>query len=107
VFSFWFRLPFRVRLGVVAVVILVVAVVLGCIAIGDPVHHPIRRYGGVIKFAPILFLAWLAWRDFVRIPLWVYIVSFPVLIVCMIKPLLFFFVIPIVFFVLYCKPVWR
>jgi hypothetical protein len=93
-----------VRLGVVSVGVLIIAVVVACIVIGDPVHYPVNRYGGILKIAPILFLMWLAWRDLMRIPFWVYIVSFPVLIVCLAKPVFFWYVIPLIFiFLLFRK----
>jgi hypothetical protein len=101
VFEFWFRLPFRIRLGVVAVVLLIVASVLGYVALSDPVHHPVNKYGAIIRIAPILFLVWLAWRDLVRIPFWVYVVSFPVFVLCLLRPWLFLYVIPIIFIVMF------
>ncbi|MDR2762416.1 MAG: hypothetical protein LBB88_07445 [Planctomycetaceae bacterium] len=70
---------------------------MACVAFSDPVHYPVNRYSAIIRIAPILFLLWLAWRDLTRIPFWVYIVSFPVLMICLIKPMLFLYVIPIIF----------
>ncbi|MDR1483640.1 MAG: hypothetical protein LBT09_02330 [Planctomycetaceae bacterium] len=100
-FEFWFRLPFRFRLGVAVVLLLVIAGVLGYVTISDPVHHPINKYSGILKIAPILFLFWLAWRDLVRIPFWVYIVSFPVLMLCLLRPWAFLYVVPIVFIAIF------
>jgi hypothetical protein len=103
VFNFWFRLPFRVRLGVVAVLFLIISIVMLCVAIGDPAHYPINKYGVIIRIAPIIFLVWIAWYDLIRIPFWVYMVSVPVLLVCLIRPMLFFYVIPLTFFFLFMR----
>ncbi|MDR0390391.1 MAG: hypothetical protein LBH59_00665 [Planctomycetaceae bacterium] len=100
-FDFWFRLSLRVRLGVVSVVLLVIAVSLGYFAISDPVHHPMTKYSTIIKIAPIIFLIWLAWRDFLRIPLWVYLVLFPVAMLCLWKPYTLLYVIPITLIILF------
>jgi hypothetical protein len=100
-FDFWFRLPLRIRLGLAALVFLIIALVLGYVVIRDPVHYPVNRYGGIIKIAPIIFLVWLAWRDLLRIPFWIYIVSFPVLILCLLRPWAFLYVIPIILIVLF------
>ncbi|MDR1923530.1 MAG: hypothetical protein LBQ66_04065 [Planctomycetaceae bacterium] len=96
-FNFWFKLPLRVRLGVMATVVLVAAIVVVFFVWRDPVHHPVRQYGFLIKIAPILFLLWLAWQDLAKIPLWVYLITPPILIICFLKPILFLIVIPVAF----------
>jgi hypothetical protein len=99
VIKFWFNLPFRVRLGVASILFLIIAAVLAFITFGDPVNYPINKYGTIIRIAPLLFLVWLSWRDLSRIPLWGYIVFLPLFFVCLIKPVLFFYMVPLFFIV--------
>ncbi len=100
----WFNLPARTRLGIVAVPLLVAAVVLFVLSILDPVHNDLRQGAGIIRFAPIVFLLWLAWADLQSIPRWVWFVAPPVLIFCCIKPAAWFVVIPVTLFALFLMP---
>ncbi|MDR3197728.1 MAG: hypothetical protein LBU34_07645 [Planctomycetaceae bacterium] len=100
--DFWFRLPFRKRLGIIATILLVVAVISAVLWTNDPVHH--RPITSIIRLAPILFLFWLAWSDLQKIPFWVWLVMPVVLILCAFKPALWFIVIPIALFALFVMP---
>ncbi len=101
---FWFNLPIRTRLGVAAIVLLAVAGVLFTLPIIDPPHHEFRHGAGLVRFAPILFLLWLAWADLQAVPRWVWFVAPPVLIFCCIKPAAWFVVIPVALFSLFVMP---
>lgn len=100
--NYWFRLPLRTRLGIIATILMIVAGVSVFLASRDPVHH--RPLYSVIKFAPILFLFWLAWVDLKNLPLWIYLVAPPVIIFCCIKPAAWFIVIPVALTVLFVLP---
>ncbi|MDR0870888.1 MAG: hypothetical protein LBN39_08865 [Planctomycetaceae bacterium] len=97
----WFNLPLRTRLGVISAVLLVFAAVLAAQAVNDPVHH---RLPSVIKWAALLFVFWLAWKDLEKVPWWVYLAAPPVLVLCLIKPGAWFVVIPALLFVLFVMP---
>ncbi|MDR1964465.1 MAG: hypothetical protein LBQ50_11850 [Planctomycetaceae bacterium] len=100
--DFWFRLPIRTRLGIIATVLLVVAVISFALWTSDPRHH--QPISAVIKFAPILFLFWLAWADLQQIPFWVWLVMPVVLILCALKPALWLLIIPVALFSLFIMP---
>jgi len=51
---------------------------------------------GVLPFAVILFLIWLAWKDLEKIPWWNWLLMGGILIVCMVKPGAWFVGIPII-----------
>lgn len=98
----WFRLPIRTKLGIISSALLVLAGLAIWVAIRDPFHNiPIR---GIVKLAPILFLLWLAWKDLQNIPLWVWFVIPPVMILCALKPFLWFVVIPLGIVALFVMP---
>lgn len=100
--NFWFRLPLRTRLGIIAAVLLGIAVMSIYWATRDPLHH--KPLYSVIKFAPILFLFWLAWKDLQNIPLWVYLIALPLTIFCALKPAALFFVVPAALMILFLLP---
>lgn len=94
----WFSLPARTRLGIVAVPLLAAAVVLFALPILDPIHNELRQGAGIIRFAPILFLLWLAWPDLQRVPRWAWMIAPPVLIFCCLRPAAWLIVIPVALF---------
>ena len=100
--DFWYRLPLRTRLGFVAAFLLIVAGISLALWSQDSVHH--KPLGAVIKLAPIIFLLWLAWKDLQRIPLWAYLAAPPILILCALKPMLWFVVIPVALVALFVMP---
>lgn len=100
--NFWFRLPLRTRLGIVAAILLAVAAVSVYRATHDPLHH--KPLYSLIKFAPVLFLLWLAWSDLQNIPFWAYIAALPVIIICALKPAALFIVVPLALIVLFIMP---
>ncbi len=101
---FWFNLPVRTRLGVIAVVLLAAGGVLFALPIFDPMHHEFRHGSGIVRFAPIVFLLWLAWADLQNIPRRVWFIAPPVLIFCCIKPAAWLVVIPMTLFSLFVMP---
>ena len=68
----------------------------------DPLHN--KPLYGIIRIAPILFLLWLAWSDLQNIPLWVWCVIPPVLILCALKPGAWLIVIPLGLIALFVMP---
>ncbi|MDR1269849.1 MAG: hypothetical protein LBK82_10020 [Planctomycetaceae bacterium] len=100
--DFWFRLPIQKRLGIIATILLIIAVISVALWTNDPVHY--RPIAAIIRFSPILFLFWLAWSDLRRIPFWVWLVMPVVLILCAFKPALWFIVIPVAIFSLFIMP---
>ena len=89
----WYSLPIRTRLGIIAATLLAVAVISATLYLLDPMRT--KPAYGIIKWAPILFLFWVAWPDLERIPRWAYYVSAPVAVLCALRPTLLYFVIPI------------
>lgn len=102
--DFWFNLPMRTRLGVAAVILLVSGAVLFALPILDPVHHDFRQGAGIVRFAPVMFLVWLAWTDLQRIPTWVWFIAPPVVIFCCIKPAAWLIVVPVTLVSLFVMP---
>ncbi|MGL4594537.1 MAG: hypothetical protein ACRCUY_07405 [Thermoguttaceae bacterium] len=102
--DFWFRLPIRTRLGIIAAVLLVIASFAVIGMFHDPFHRFPTATPFVIRFAPILFLLWLCWTDLKNIPLWVFLTLVPIVILCAIKPALLFLVVPSLFVVLFIMP---
>ncbi len=100
--EYWFNLPMRTRLGVVSSLLLGVAVLSIVLWTRDPVHH--KPLNSVIRFAPILFLLWLAWADLRSIPIWFWLAVPPVLIFCLIKPGAWLVVIPVTLCALFVMP---
>jgi hypothetical protein len=97
---FWFRLSLRTRLGVIASVFLTFAVVLLLLWYYDPSHFSYRN-GWVLRFAPLLFLFWLALPDLVVIPWWNWLLMFVILLICAIKPFFWFVAVPIIAYILF------
>ncbi|MDR0705927.1 MAG: hypothetical protein LBF88_13215 [Planctomycetaceae bacterium] len=100
--NFWFRLPIWTRLGIIATILLIVAVISFALWTNDPAHH--RPMASIIRFAPILFLFWLAWSDLRRVPFWVWLLMPVILIICALRPMFWFFVIPAAVFALFVMP---
>ncbi|MDR0611129.1 MAG: hypothetical protein LBG58_13550 [Planctomycetaceae bacterium] len=100
--NFWFRLPIRTRLGIVAIILLIVAIYSLTLWMNDPTHH--RPIASIIRLSPILFLFWLAWSDLRRIPFWVWLLMPIILIICALKPMCWFLVIPATLFALFILP---
>jgi hypothetical protein len=98
---FWFRLPFRIRLGIIATILLIAATISVVLWTNDPGHY---RLSSIIRFAPILFLFWLSWADLKQIPFWGWLVMPPMLILCFLKPALWFIVIPAGLIALFVMP---
>jgi hypothetical protein len=94
--DFWFRLSLRIRLGIISVVLVILAAVSIFFWVSDPVHN--RPISGLIKFAPILLLLWIAWADLKKVPMWVWCVAPFVIIFCLIKPAAWLVVIPVTLF---------
>ena len=97
----WYALPIRTRLGIIAATLLAVAVLSVVQSFSDPQYTPLY---GIIKWAPLLFLFWMAWPDLERIPRWAYYVSVPIAILCALKPMLLYLVVPIAFVALFVMP---
>lgn len=100
--DFWFRLPLKTRLGIIATTLMIVAGFSVYWATYDPVRY--RPLYSVIKFAPLLFLLWLAWSDLQSIPIWVYLIAPPILIFCALRPGALFVVIPVALIALFVMP---
>jgi hypothetical protein len=86
--------------GVVVSVLLTFAVVLVLMWIYDPANFSYPM-SGVIRFAPLCFLLWLAWGDIKNIPWWHWLVMLAVLLICAIKPVFWFAGIPIMGYILF------
>ena len=56
---------------------------------------------GVLPFAAILFLIWLAWKDLEKIPWWNWLLMGGILIVCMLKPGAWLVGIPMIGYILF------
>ena len=82
--------------------LLSVAVISATLYFVDPMHT--KPAYGIIKWAPILFLFWVAWPDLERIPRVVYYVSIPIIILCALKPVLLYLVIPVGLIALFIMP---
>lgn len=100
--SYWFRLPLRTRLGIIAGGLLLAAGASMMWATQDPLHH--KPVYALIKFAPIVFLLWLAWYDLQNIPIWVYLITPPILILCALRPRALIVIVPLALFVLFVMP---
>ena len=98
----WYSLPIRTRLGIIAVTLLAVAIISATLYFLGPMRT--KPAYGLIKWAPILFLFWIAWPDLERIPRWVYYVLIPVAVLCALKPALLYFVVPIGLIALFMMP---
>jgi len=98
----WYALPIRTKLGIISVTLLSVAVISATLYFVDPMHT--KPAYGIIKWAPILFLFWVAWPDLERIPRVVYYVSIPIIILCALKPVLLYLVIPVGLIALFIMP---
>ena len=98
----WYALPIRTRLGIISVTLLAVAVISAALYFVDPLHT--KPAYGIIKWAPILFLFWIAWPDLERIPRWMYYVSVPIIILCALRPVLLYIVIPVGLVALFIMP---
>jgi len=99
---FWFRLPLRTRLGIIATFLLTCAIVLLLSWVNDPSHFS-YRWGGILRFGPLIFLLWLAWSDLEKIPWWNWVIMFAILVICMIKPGFWFAGIPIIGYILFAS----
>lgn len=100
--GFWFRLPLRTRLGIIAGGLLLAAAWSVMWATQDPLHN--KPINALIKFAPIVFLLWLAWYDLLNIPFWVYLITPPILILCVLRPRALIVIVPLVLFILFVMP---
>jgi hypothetical protein len=100
--KFWFRLPIRTRLGIIATVLLIFAIVLLLSWFNDPSHFK-YRLSWVMKFAPLLFLLWLAWTDIKKIPWWGWFVIPVILLICAVKPPVWFIGIPLIYYILFFR----
>ena len=98
--DFWFRLSFRTRLGIIASVLLMCAVVVLLSWYHDPIRFSYRQ-SWVIRFAPLLFLIWLAWTDLKSIPWWNWFLMMMVLLICAIRPAVWLVGIPIIGYILF------
>ncbi len=98
----WFSLPIRTKLGIISAALLGVAVISIILHFADPMHT--KPVYGIIKWAPILFLFWIAWPDLERIPRWVYYVSIPIIVLCALRPVLLYLVIPVGLVALFVMP---
>jgi len=97
---FWFRLPLRTRLGVIATIFLTAAIVLLLSWYYDPVYFSYRT-GWVIRFGPLVFFLWIAWGDLEKIPWWNWLIILIILIICSIKPSVWFVGVPIIAYILF------
>jgi len=100
VVDFWFRLSLRTRLGIISSILLTCAVVLLLSWYSDPSHFTYRQ-SWIIRFAPLLFLLWLAWTDLKRIPWWNWLLMVAVLLICAIKPAAWLAGVPIIGYILF------
>ncbi|MDR2116488.1 MAG: hypothetical protein LBP87_08905 [Planctomycetaceae bacterium] len=100
--DFWFRLSLQKRLGIIAIILLIIAVISIALWTNDPAHN--RPVASLIRLSPILFLLWLAWADLRKVPFWAWLVMPVVIILCAFKPKLWFVVIPFTFFALFVMP---
>ena len=98
----WYALPIRTRLGIISIVLLIVAVL--SVVQHFAVPRNTKPLYGIIKWAPLLFLFWVAWPDLARIPRWVYYVSVPIAVLCALKPGLLYIVIPVALVALFLMP---
>ncbi|MDR3183280.1 MAG: hypothetical protein LBT89_10265 [Planctomycetaceae bacterium] len=92
--KFWYRLPFRTRLGIVSAVLLVLAAVSMYLWISDPIHN--KPISALIRFAPIMLLLCLAWVELKNIPRWFWLAVPIVLLAGFIKPAIWFLIVPAV-----------
>ena len=97
--DFWFRLPLRTRLGIIATVFLTSAVVVLLVWYCDPARFSYRN-GWILRFGPLVFLLWVAWGDLEKIPLWNWLIILVLLIVCSIKPAFWFIGVPVIAYIL-------
>jgi len=98
----WYALPIRTRLGIIATALLVVATLSVVQYFADPQRT--KPLYGIIKWAPLLFLFWMAWPDLERIPRWAYYVSVPIVVLCALRPVLLYIVIPMALVALFMMP---
>ena len=98
----WYALSIRTRLGIIAATLLVVAALSVVQIFAAPQEH--APLYGIIKWAPLLFLFWMAWPDLARIPRVVYYVLIPVAILCALKPMLLYLVVPVALVALFLMP---
>ncbi len=98
----WFDLPIRTKLGAIAMVLCAVAAISMAVSYADPYHA--KPMYGVIKWAPVLFLFWIAWPDLTRIPRWVYYISVPIAVLCALRPGFLYLVIPLGLVALFVMP---
>jgi hypothetical protein len=77
-----------------------VAVVLLLSWYNDPANFS-YRWGGIIRFGPLLFFLWIAWEDLERIPWWNWLIMLVIIIICAIKPPAWIAGVPIIAYILF------
>jgi len=58
---------------------------------------------GLLPFAVILFLLWLAWKDLQKIPWWNWLIMCGIFIFCMIRPGAWLIGIPLIGYILFAS----
>ena len=100
--NFWFRLPLRTRLGIIATLLLACAFVVLLWWYVDPARFSYRN-GWILRFGPLVFLLWIAWGDLEKIPWWNWLIILVLLIVCSVKPTFWLIGIPIIAYILLAR----
>jgi hypothetical protein len=98
--NLWFRLPLRTRLGIVASVFLAFAVVLLLLWYHNSTLFSYRS-SWVLRFAPLLFLFWLALPELAKIRWWNWVIMFVIMLISAIKPFVWFVAIPVMVYILF------
>jgi len=99
--DFWFRLSLRTRIGCIGFVSLAAAIGL---LVAWPYSfnlYSLPQVGGIFVFGTLFTLAWLAWKDMKNIPWWYWICIIAMIIICAIKPILWFIAIPAICYILF------
>ena len=99
---FWFRLPFRTRLGIIATCLLTFAIVVLLSWYHDPGNFSYRT-AWIVPLGAVIFLLWLAWSDVEKIPWWNWLLVIAMLTICMIKPGFWFVGVPIIGYIIFAS----